>query len=132
MTKRTDITSEQGQTMAEFAVVLPILVVLLFGIMQFGIAFNNYVTLTDAARAGARKAAVSRNSGDPAGDCKKAVLAAADNLDQAVLDPRVQCTSSWAAGSDVEVDASYPYNITLFGLPVFSGDLKTVMKERVE
>jgi len=132
MTKRTDITSEQGQTMAEFAVVLPILVVLLFGIMQFGIAFNNYVTLTDAARAGARKAAVSRNSSDPAGDCKSAVLAAADNLDQSVLDPRVQCTSSWAAGSDVEVDASYPYNITLFGLPVFSGDLKTVMKERVE
>ena len=132
MTKRTDITSEQGQTMAEFAVVLPILVVLLFGIMQFGIAFNNYVTLTDAARAGARKAAVSRNSSDPAGDCKSAVLAAADNLDQSVLNPRVQCTSSWAAGSDVEVDASYPYNITLFGLPVFSGDLKTVMKERVE
>ena len=132
MKERTDITSEQGQTMAEFAVVLPILVVLLFGIMQFGIAFNNYVTLTDAARAGARKAAVSRNSGDPAGDCKRAVLAAADNLDQTVLDPRVQCNSSWAAGSDVEVDASYPYNITLFGLPVFSGDLKTVMKERVE
>jgi Flp pilus assembly protein TadG len=132
MKKRTDITSEQGQTMAEFAVVLPILVVLLFGIMQFGIAFNNYVTLTDAARAGARKAAVSRNSGDPAGDCKKAVLAAADNLDKSVLDPRVTCNSSWGAGTDVEVTASYPYNITLFGLPVFSGDLKTVMKERVE
>jgi hypothetical protein len=49
-----------------------------------------------------------------------------------VLDPRVQCISSWAAGSDVEVDASYPYKISLFGLPVFSGDLKTVMKERVE
>ena len=93
MKKRTDITREQGQTMTEFAIVLPILVVLLFGIMQFGIAFNNYVTLTDAARAGARKAAVSRNSSDPAGDCKSAVLAAADNLDQSVLNPRVQCTS---------------------------------------
>jgi len=132
MHERKDITSERGQTMAEFAVVLPILVVLLFGIMQFGIAFNNYVTLTDAARAGARKAAVSRQSGDPAGDCRKAVLAAAADLDQAVLAPTVQCKSAWTPGSDVEVDASYPYNITLFGLPVFSGDLKTVMKERVE
>ena len=122
MRERKDITSERGQTMAEFAVVLPILVVLLFGIMQFGIAFNNYVTLTDAARAGARKAAVSRQSGDPA----------AADLDQAVLAPTVQCKSAWTPGSDVEVDASYPYNITLFGLPVFSGDLKTVMKERVE
>ena len=122
MRERKDITSERGQTMAEFAVVLPILVVLLFGIMQF----------TDAARAGARKAAVSRQSGDPAGDCRKAVLAAAADLDQAVLAPTVQCKSAWTPGSDVEVDASYPYNITLFGLPVFSGDLKTVMKERVE
>jgi Flp pilus assembly protein TadG len=118
--------------MVEFAMVLPLFVVLLFGIIQFGIAFNNYVTLTDAARAGARKAAVSRNSGDPSGDCKQAVLAAADNLDKSVLDPRVTCNSSWGAGTDVEVTASYPYNITLFGLPVFSGDLKTVMKERVE
>jgi Flp pilus assembly protein TadG len=132
MKKRSNITSEQGQTMTEFAIVLPLLVVLLFGIIQFGIAFNNYVTLTDAARAGARKAAVSRNSSDPAGDCRQAVLAAADNLDQTVLKPRVKCTSSWAAGTEVDVEATYPYKITLFGLPVMSGDLKTVMKERVE
>jgi Flp pilus assembly protein TadG len=35
MTKRHNITSERGQTMTEFAIVLPILVVLLFGIIQF-------------------------------------------------------------------------------------------------
>ncbi len=132
MTKRANITSEKGQTMTEFAIVLPIFVVLLFGIIQFGIAFNNYVTLTDAARAGARKGAVSRNSSNPAGACKSAVLAAAGALKQSILSPRVQCLSSWSAGSDIEVDASYPYNITLFGIPVMSGDLTTVMKERVE
>jgi Flp pilus assembly protein TadG len=128
----THITSEQGQTMTEFTLVLPIFVALLFGIIQFGIAFNNYVTLTDAARAGARKAAVSRNSNDPAGDCRTAVLAAATNLDRNTLEPRVNCYSSWDAGSDVEVDATYPYSINLFGFVVKSGDLTTVMKERVE
>ena len=51
---------ERGQAMVEFALVLPILMALLLGIIQFGIVFNNYITLTDAARAGARKAAVSR------------------------------------------------------------------------
>ena len=50
--------------MTEFAIVLPVLVLLVFGVIQFGIAFNNYLALTDAARAGARKAAVSRLSGD--------------------------------------------------------------------
>jgi Flp pilus assembly protein TadG len=130
--RNTKIGSERGQTITEFALILPIFIALLFGIIQFGIAFNNYVTLTDAARAGARKAAVSRNSNDPSGDCKAAVLAAAPNLDQSKLAPTVQCISSWDPGSDVEVDASYPYSINLFGFVVKSGNLTTQMKERVE
>jgi Flp pilus assembly protein TadG len=116
--------------MTEFAIILPILVVLLFGIAQFGIAFNNYVTITDAARAGARKAAVSRNSGNPTGDCVSQVKASAADLDLSQL--TVSCSSPWTIGSDVTVDVEYPYTISLFGLPVASGNLKTVMKERVE
>ena len=51
--------------MVEFALVLPILLLLVMGIIQFGIVFNNYVTLTDGVRAGARQAAVSRDLPDP-------------------------------------------------------------------
>ena len=130
MKKRTNITSEQGQTMTEFAIVLPILVVLLFGIIQFGIAFNNYVTVTDAARAGARVGAVSRSSADPVGDCTKQVRSSANDLDQSKL--KVTCSSAWSIGSDVTVDVQYPYSINLFGVVVKSGNLHTVMKERVE
>ena len=64
--KRT-FKNERGQTMTEFAFVLPILLVLLFGIIQFGIIFNNYVALTDAARAASRKGAVSRSASQPQG-----------------------------------------------------------------
>src|ERR687898_1999642 len=106
--KRIQFRAQNGQTMTEFALVLPLLALLLFGIVQFGIAFNNYITLTDAVRAGARKAAVSRNASDPAGECKAAVMAAADNLDSAVLEPTVSCVSSWAPGSEVTVHAEYP------------------------
>ena len=49
--------------MTEFALVFPILALLLFGVIQFGLVFNNYITMTDAIRAGARKAAVSRRAG---------------------------------------------------------------------
>jgi len=57
------VTSERGQSLTEFALALPILALLLFAVIQFGIVFNNYVTLTDATRAGARKgAAVSCSS----------------------------------------------------------------------
>jgi Flp pilus assembly protein TadG len=130
--KKTRMKNEQGQTMTEFALVLPILVVLLFGIIQFGIAFNNYVTLTDAVRAGARKAAVSRNLSDPAGACKAAVLAAADNLDKTDLSTNLSCSSTWAPASDVTVTADYKYDISLLGWVVWSGRMKSEMKERVE
>jgi Flp pilus assembly protein TadG len=130
MRDRTNIKNERGQTMTEFAIILPILVVLLFGIAQFGIAFNNYITITDAARAGARKGAVSRNSSDPTGDCVSQVKASAADLDLTKLS--VSCNSSWSIGSDVTVDVQYPYTISLFGMPVVSGNLHTVMKERVE
>ena len=53
--------------MAEFALILPLLALLLFGIIQCGIVFHNYVEFADATRAGARKAAVSRDFPDPAG-----------------------------------------------------------------
>jgi Flp pilus assembly protein TadG len=128
-TKR-NIASEQGQTMTEFAIILPLFVVLLFGVIQFGIAFNNYVTLTDAARAAARKAAVSRESGNPAGACVSAAQSAAADLKLANL--TVTCSSTWQPGSDVTVTGTYPYSIKLLGWSVKSGNLKTEIKERVE
>jgi Flp pilus assembly protein TadG len=126
-----DIRSQQGQTMTEFAMVLPLLVVLLLGIIQFGIAFNNYVTLTDAVRAASRKGAVSRESDDPVGDCTTAGYNAGADLDAS----KVSITCSYSAfepGADVTVTGTYPYSIDLLGWVVKSGDLKTQIKERVE
>jgi Flp pilus assembly protein TadG len=126
------LKEERGQTMTEFALVLPLLVVLVLAIAQFGVAFNNYVTLTDAARAAARKGAVSRESGNPQGDCQSAGYAAGQNLNNPGTDFVVNCSSSWSIGSDVTVTATYPYSISLLGWVVASGNLSTTMKERVE
>ena len=75
------IRNERGQAMTEFALVLPVLALMLFAVIQFGIAFNNYITVTDAVRAGARKAAVSRGTADPARTVEAAVRASAAGLD---------------------------------------------------
>ena len=116
--------------MTEFTIVLPILVLLLFGVIQFGIAFNNYVTLTDAARAGARKAAVSRFAGNPSGATTTAVQNAAGDLKLSNL--AVSVSSSWKQGENVTVSATYPYSISLLGMVVKSGRLATTITERVE
>lgn len=129
-TKRIRIRDEHGQSMTEFAVILPILVVLLFGIVQFGILFNNYVTLTDAARAGARAAAVSRQASDPVGNATAAVRSSAGDLNQSNLN--VDVSSDWSPGDPVTVTATYPYSISLLGWVVTSGNLTTKTTEAVE
>src|SRR2546429_10008249 len=82
MNFKKQIRNERGQTMTEFAFVLPILLVLLFGIIQFGVIFNNYVTLTDAARTPSPKGAVSRKSPNPAGGRQGARQRARNGLEK--------------------------------------------------
>ncbi len=129
-TNKLSLRNQQGQAVTEFALVLPILALLLFGILQFGIVFNQYVTVTDAVRAGARKAAVSRHASDPTGTTVSAVRSSAANIDQSQLS--VTVASAWQQGSDVTVTASYPYSISLLGLVVSSGNLTSSTTERVE
>jgi Flp pilus assembly protein TadG len=132
MPKRISLRNQQGQSMTEFALVLPILALLLFGVIQFGIVFNNYLTLTDAVRAGARKAAVSRRLPDPEGAAVAATRNAAVNLRQSDLTVDVTVTPSWQAGAETSVEASYPYSINLLGLVVKSGRMHSKTTERVE
>ena len=140
MTRRIHIGNQRGQTMTEFALVMPILLFLLLGIIQFGIVFNNYLDLTDATRAGARKAAVSRQTLDPsgpAGVATQAVINSAGDLTLTSTNVTVQTNGSdgvnaWGAGDDVTVTASYPYKIDLFGFVFASGNLHSTTTERVE
>jgi len=124
--------------MVEFAIVAPILLLLVFGIIQFGITFNNYLTLTDAVRAGARQAAVSRTLADPVGAATSRVISASSDLNASNVavtvtpyDPS-SGTDSWVQGGDVTVKATYPYSISLLGLVVKSGLMTSQTTERVE
>jgi Flp pilus assembly protein TadG len=127
--------SQNGQAIVEFALVLPILMAILLGIIQFGIVFNNYITLTDATRAGARKAAVSRFLNDNGASAKQAVIDAAAGLDQSKLSPTISVTASpdWSSpGGTVTVTAKYPYSLNILGWTVVSGNLNSTTHERLE
>ena len=116
--KRDKMRGQRGQTMVEFAIVLPIFLLLLLGIAQGGIAFNHYIQLTDATRAGARYGAPLGCSGS----CDRSSLVvdegegSAANLNQAQVG--VTVTSTWQPGTDLHVCATYPFSINLIGLVV--------------
>lgn len=128
--RRNAIRDERGQTMVEFALVVPILCVILFGIFQFGALYNDYVTLTDATRVGARQAAVSRRQSCPSCAAETAARNSASGLTPSKLS--VSVASGWNYGDSVTVEATYPFKIDLLGVVVKSGTLKSKTTERVE
>jgi len=128
---RRRIRQENGQTMVEFALIMPVLCLVLFGIIQFGVLYNDYISLTDATRVGARKAAVSRQTADPVGLSKEAVRKAATDLDATKLTVNVTA-NVWAPGADVKVETSYPYELDIMGVVVASGFLRSSTTERIE
>ena len=56
--RRRKKNGEKGQALAEFALLVPIFLLLLFAIVDFGMGFHSWITVTNAAREGARLGAV--------------------------------------------------------------------------
>ena len=55
---------DRGAAMVEFAIVLPLLIMLLMGIIEFGRAYNTQISIQAAAREGARELALHQSSSD--------------------------------------------------------------------
>ena len=53
---------DRGAVMVEFAIVLPVLLLILLGIIEFGRAYNTQVSIQAAAREGARELALRHSS----------------------------------------------------------------------
>jgi Flp pilus assembly protein TadG len=138
--KRSRFAREDGQSIVEFAFIMPFLVLLLVAICQFGLAFRNYLAITDAARVGARKAAVSRTlTGGPCQAARDAIQATVSSTQWSVVSSRITCTPSTpgATGTSFTISINYPVTIGLpqiFGLPriAVSGTMTAAATERLE
>lgn len=64
MMNRKNIFNNKGQSLVETALVLPILLLLIFGIIEFGRIFNAYIIISNASREGARYAAVGKTDAE--------------------------------------------------------------------
>jgi Flp pilus assembly protein TadG len=135
------VREEGGQALIEFVLVMPLLLVVVIGAIQFGLALQNYVALTDAVRVGARQAAVSRSIEPESSRVPLVVYKverAGANLDKSKLrvtvtpwDP-VNNVSAWVQSGDVTVAAEYPFKINVLGLVLYNGTIKSRTTERVE
>jgi Flp pilus assembly protein TadG len=85
------------------AIVLPLLLLILFGIIDFGLLLNRQLLLTEAAREGARVAALD-GSESRVRDRVEAVLGTAPSTIQ--VNP---CPAGASADADASVSLSYAY-----------------------
>jgi Flp pilus assembly protein TadG len=122
---RMFLVSERGAELVEFAIVLPLLLLVTMGIIDFGFMFQRYVVLTNAAMEGARVAvlpgystsdvqarvtAYAEGGGIPAGTVPPAV----------VVDVALPAPGGTWPGKEVTVTHNYGFNYlgpvaTLFG-----------------
>jgi len=94
---------EKGAALIEYAMIAPLLFLLLIGIIEFSILIFSYNTIANAAREGARYGIVY--PGDAAG-IESAARGLTTGLDQAAL----QVTST-ASGKSIRVEIVYPVDL---------------------
>lgn len=90
------IREEQGASAVEFALVASLLFLILFGTIQFGIAFNQYQGITASAREGARLGALP---GTTVAQIQQRVKDSVSIVDPAKLSTSGTCPASMAVGT---------------------------------
>jgi len=130
---------EEGQTLVEFVLIAPIIFLLLFAIVDFGMYLNLHITVQHAVREGARYAAVET-------DCNKIQLRTQSQAPGAIPIAQYQNivsvkypnpASPAAAGDFVEVIADpEPYPLPIighaFGLSIGALSLRSAASARLE
>ncbi len=117
MFRRGNSEHERGQALVEFAMVMPIMLLLLFALVDFGRAFYSWLLITNAAREGARVAATQ----SPLTDVETRVYDAASALDAASI--TITTTNvQGPRGEIVRVNLAYSFS---FVTPI--GDLAALV-----
>jgi Flp pilus assembly protein TadG len=108
---------ERGQAVVEFALVIPLLMLLLMGIFRCGVIYNNYIQLTNAVDVGARQLAEERGQTSPCTDA----AGAADNVAAGLT------TSSMTLSMSQEGASPYVYPAETGSCPsLVAGDYSTM------
>lgn len=111
---RRNEQNQKGAALAEFALVLPVFIMLVFGIIQFGLALNRVQAYQAAAREGARVGSLESSS---TGDINSAVTNALVGFGVA---PTVSISPGLCAGrpgAPITVEVTAPYTIQIPLLP---------------
>lgn len=100
--------NKKGQSIVEMALILPLIIMLFMGMVEFSRIFGSYLLITHASREGARMAAIGRSDAEiRANLISKAGILETSNM-QIILTPE---DDERITGEDVKVCVKYKLNI---------------------
>lgn len=106
---------ERGQEAVELAIVLPLLVLIVFGVLDLGRAFHAAIVITNAARVGARYGILS--PGDPNGIITvtqaEAQGSGIDLTDTTLSAIEVTCPEGCGSDLPIRVTVTYQFKLIL-------------------
>jgi Flp pilus assembly protein TadG len=130
---RRRLRDERGIATVEFAILAPVLVLILLGIIQIGIYIYTTVDVRQATREGGRALTLLRNDSAAAQEVKTKVAA---ELGSEVKQSQVGITFStpppWSPGTTVTMTVTYPDALRVMGIPITSGPIKDTTQVTVE
>jgi Flp pilus assembly protein TadG len=122
---------EDGGSLVEFAVVLPMLMLVMTGMMTFALALSSYLQLIDSTRVGAQYLGISRlTTTDPCATAVGAISSSASTLTASSLSysfvingvsyPKVtscaSATANMVQGAAAQVTVTYPCSLAVYGV----------------
>lgn len=109
MIKTLTIHKSRGQSLVEFALVLPVLLMLMMGVLDFGRVFFTLVALHDAADEGATYAAIRPN--DLSGVQERAAEASTELVPVDPTTVAIVYPGTLAVGQPITVTVSFPFEL---------------------
>lgn len=113
---------EEGQSMVEFALVLPVLMLIIIGIIEFGFLFSGYLALSNASREAVRTVSLGETDVVAIQRAKDVAM----TLNPSKMNVSISPTSVMRdRGDSATVTIVYEYDfLTPFMEAIFGGDLQ--------
>ena len=104
--------SERGAVAVEFAIVAPVLIMLLLGIAEFSRAYNAQASLSAAAREGVRVMAITGNQTTARSIAKTAAVSLRPGLQDANISFGTPCPSTVSTGTSPQATITITYSLS--------------------
>jgi Flp pilus assembly protein TadG len=130
---RRRLRDERGVALVEFAIIFPVLMLILVGTIQIGVFIYTLDDVREATSEGGRVLTTSRNDSNGEQNVENKIAASVSGeVDRTKLSYTFSSQPPWAPGTTVTMTVTYPDALNVMGIDISDGPIKATAKVSVE